>query len=266
VTARRVRLASGLYLAVHEHGSGRPVVLVHAWGETHATFDRLVPLLEPHVHVIAPDQRGVGESDKPADGYSLSQAARDLVELLDALALPSAVLVGTSSGGYVVQQVVVDSPHRVCALVLAGSPADLSATGDPFGDALSSFHDPVTVEDVRAVNGSFSTHVRIPDDFFAAQDEAALTIPRHVWRGVYRGLFKARAPLAAGPVQVPALVLWGADDDLLPPSQADALVAGLPQGRVIRYPNTGHLVLWERPERVAADVLAFVTGSRHGLA
>jgi pimeloyl-ACP methyl ester carboxylesterase len=262
VTARRALLASGLHLSVHVRGAGQTVLLVHAWGETNRTFDRLAPMLESHLHLIVPDQRGVGESDKPAEGYSLAQAARDLVELMDALAIPSAVLVGTSSGGYVAQQVAVDYPHRVDALVLAGSPADLSAAGDPFGDVLSGFHDPVTLEDVRAVNGSFSTHRRIPDDFLAAQDEAALTIPRHVWRGVYRGLFDARAPLAAGAVQVPALVLWGADDDLLPPSQADTLAAGLPRGRVIRYPDTGHLVLWERPERVAADVLDLAASVR----
>ena len=119
---RRVRLASGLGLAVHVHGSGIPVLLVHAWGETHQTFDRLVPRLATQLHLVVPDQRGVGDSDKPADGYEIDDAVADLVELLDALGLPSVVVVGTSSGGYIAQKIAVDHPGRVQGLVLIGAP------------------------------------------------------------------------------------------------------------------------------------------------
>jgi len=116
---RRVGLATGVVLAVHEFGEGEPVLLLHAWGETHRTFDRLVPLLTRSLHLVVPDQRGVGESAKPADGYGLNDAVDDVIALLDALGLDACWLVGTSSGGYLAQQVAVDHPDLVAKLAAA---------------------------------------------------------------------------------------------------------------------------------------------------
>jgi pimeloyl-ACP methyl ester carboxylesterase len=261
MVTRQVVLASGLRLAVGDYGSGVPVLLVHAWGETHRSFGRLVPLLAPHLRLLVPDQRGVGDSDKPAGGYSLVQAASDLVELLDALDLPSAFVLGTSSGGYVAQQIGVDHASRVDGLVLVGSPRSLAGGGDPFGPVLAGLHDPVTPDDVRSLNGAISFHRPVPADFLADQDRSALTIPRYVWRATYDGLLAATPPLDAGRITTPTLVLWGVADTLLSRSQADALVTAIPGSRLVVYEGTGHMVLWEQPERVAADVLSFVNGS-----
>lgn len=262
---RRVELASGLCLAVGESGSGTPILLVHAWGETHRTFDRLVPHLDQRLRVVVPDQRGVGGSDRPADGYSLDQAAADLVELLDAVELPSALVLGTSSGGYVAQQLCVDHPERVDGLVLVGSPRSLAGPADPFGAVLADMHDPVTPEDVRSINGAITARQPVPAVFRTDQERAALTIPRHVWRASYDGLRAATPPLDTGRITAATLLLWGGGDDLLPRGQADAMIAEIPDARLVVYDDTGHLVLWEQPERVAEHVLAFVaqvTGSR----
>ena len=106
-------LADGVRLVVRDQGAGAPVLLLHAWGETHRTFDRLVERFPDDLRVIAPDQRGVGRSDKPSQGYRLQDAASDVVGLLDALDLPVAWVVGSSSGGYVA--------HRpLCPLGAAG--------------------------------------------------------------------------------------------------------------------------------------------------
>lgn len=265
MVTRRIGLSSGLGLAVGDSGSGVAVLLVHAWGETHRSFDRLVPLLAPQLRLVVPDQRGVGDSDKPADGYSLEQAATDLVELLDALDLSSVFVVGTSSGGYVAQQLGVDHPDRVDGLVLLGSPRSLVGGGDPFGAVLTGLHDPVTAEDVGRINGVIAFAHPVPADFLADQDRSALTIPPHVWRAGYAALRTATPPLDAGRIAAPTLLLWGAVDEVLPRSQADDLVGAIPGARLVVYGDTGHLVLWERPERVAADVSSFVaavTGSR----
>ncbi len=85
-----VVLADGVRIAQHEQGEGAPAVLSPPWGETHRSFDRLVALLPADLHVIAPDQRGVGESDKPAVGYRPEAAAADVVGLLDALVIRAA--------------------------------------------------------------------------------------------------------------------------------------------------------------------------------
>ncbi|WP_157987935.1 alpha/beta fold hydrolase [Jiangella endophytica] len=256
---RRVMLATGVELAVHEVGDGEPMLLLHAWGETHRVFDRLVPLLPRSLRLVIPDQRGVGESAKPAGGYTLHDAAADMVALLDALGLDACWLAGTSSGGYLAQQVAVHHPERVRGLVLIGAPSDL---GQPlpaaFDELLSSFHDPVTQGDVEALNGALPLHAPVPETFLDDQLTAALTIPTGVWRAVIDGLVAAVPPIRTGPVTVPTLILWGAEEDVLPAGQAHELAAAIDDSRLVTYERTGHLVLWERPERVAADIAAFV--------
>src|SRR5947199_3555161 len=122
-----VHLASGVRLAYSRHGdpSGVPVVLLHAGGESLGCFDRLLPFLSATMHVLAMDQRGHGDSDKRARGYALMDLADDVEAFMDAMDLKAAVLLGSSSGGYVAQQVALGIPHRVTGLVLVGSPRSL---------------------------------------------------------------------------------------------------------------------------------------------
>ena len=101
--ARLIDLATGVGVSYVAHGdpAGTPVVLLHAWVESLRSFDRLTPLLPPSLYTLAVDQRGHGDSDKPSHGYDLASLGADVVAFLDAVDLASAVLVGSSSGGYV---------------------------------------------------------------------------------------------------------------------------------------------------------------------
>lgn len=259
---RRIVLATGVDMAVHEQGGGVPVLLLHAWGETHRTFDRLLPLLPDAMRLVVPDQRGVGHSSKPADGYSLPDAAADVNALLDALEIDSCWLIGTSSGGYLAQQVALDHPARLRGMVLVGSPSNLQGLlPQSFSQSLSSFHDPVTRADVDALQSALPFHGPVPDSFVEDQMMAALSIPRHVWLASIDGLVRAVPPIDRGRIGVRTLILWGREDDVLPASQADDLVAAIEGSHLVVYEGTGHLVLWEQPERVAHDITAFVMAS-----
>ena len=256
---RRIPLATGVELAVHEFGAGEPVLLLHAWGETHCSFQRLVPLLPRTWHLIVPDQRGVGDSAQPDRGYALTDFAADTIGLLDALGLHSVWLVGTSSGGYVAQQVAVDHPSRVRGLVLIGSPADLQRPLPvALTEALDSFHDPVNRDDIGRLNTMLGGQDRIPADFLDDMDTAALTIPARVWKEWLAELFAAEPPIRQGRISRPTLLLWGGAEEVLPAEQLDTLRAAIDEVTVRTYEGTGHLVLWEQPERVAADVTAFI--------
>ena len=107
--SRRVRLPDGLGVAYDEWGSptGEPVVLLHGYADSHRFFEPLVEHLSSRLRVLAPTQRGHGDSDKPVEGYDLATLAADVVSFLDAMAVDSAVLVGHSSGGLVAQQAEV---------------------------------------------------------------------------------------------------------------------------------------------------------------
>ena len=252
-------LPDGVRLAVWESGEGEPLLLLHAWGETHRSFDQLVRVLPEGLRLVVPDQRGVGDSDKPTHGYALREAAADMIGLLDGLDVERAWVLGTSSGGYVAQQLVVAHPDRVIGLVLVGAPRSLAGS-DPFGQILAGFHDPVTPADVSSVNDHLGLSPGVPRDFLAMQDAAALTIPRHVWQAGYRGLIEAPPPLDGGAIHAPTLVLTGDEDDMLGRGDAQRLVREIADSRLVRYPQTGHMVLWERPEWVARDAAEFIQG------
>jgi len=109
-------------LSVAEAGEGgRPFVLVHGFTGAKEDFtDWLDPLAELGWHAIAPDQRGHGDSPQPADedAYSFDAYAEDLLGLLDAMGWASAVVLGHSMGGMVVQTAALRAPDRFEAIVL----------------------------------------------------------------------------------------------------------------------------------------------------
>lgn len=241
------------------------MLLLHAWGETHRIFDRLVPLLSGTLHLIVPDQRGVGESSKPTDGYGLFDAVDDVVALLDALGIDECWIVGASSGGYVAQQVAVSHPERVSGLVLIGAPSNLQRRSPDFlVKQVSLFHDPVTRDDIQALNGVLPLHASVPGTYLEDQVTAALTIPRRVWHAGLEGLIAAEPPIQRGSITVPTLILWGAEEDVLPADQGEELAAAIESSHLVTYEGTGHLVLREQPERVAKDMTSFIVGLTDG--
>lgn len=88
-------------LYYEEQGAGRPVVFVHGWSGSHEGMAALVGILKDHCRCITYDHRGHGASDRPAGGYSITQLARDLHELICYLDLQGLVLAGHSMGGQV---------------------------------------------------------------------------------------------------------------------------------------------------------------------
>lgn len=109
-------------LALAEAGAGgRPLLLVHGFTGAKEDFTEwLDPLAAAGWHAVAPDQRGHGDSAKPDDeaAYSFDAYADDLLALLDALGWASAVVLGHSMGGMVVQTAALRAPERFEAIVL----------------------------------------------------------------------------------------------------------------------------------------------------
>jgi rifampin ADP-ribosylating transferase len=238
-----------------------PIVLLHAWGESWHSFDRLLPLMSGTIHAVAMDLRGHGDADKPATGYSLTQVAADVTAFMDAADLPSAVLLGSSSGGYVAQQVAVTSPHRVTGLVLVGSPRSLQ--GRPsFAGEVDQLTDPVDAAWVRRFLDWFPRSRPVPRWYIEDRVSDGARMPAHVWRETLAGLVTARPPTDSATITAPALIVWGARDQLLTREDQQALAAAIPASRLIIYQDTGHLVLWEQPERVASDLAAFIDSLR----
>jgi pimeloyl-ACP methyl ester carboxylesterase len=236
---------------------GLPLVLLHGWGESAGVFDRLLPELPEHFRVFAFDQRGQGEATKPHSGYALEDAAEDVRAFLDAVGVESGVLLGSSSGGYIAQQVAVSWPTRVQALILVGAPRSLHSRA-PFADEVEALTDPIDPAWVRRSLEWFPLAASVPDEYLNDRVRDGARMPAHAWQLTLAGLTSARPPSEVGKIRCPTLILRGEQDEVIPVTDHESLAARIPGSRLLSYADTGHLVLWERPERVAADVTAFL--------
>jgi rifampin ADP-ribosylating transferase len=256
---RRVHLATGVTVPYIEQGDpeAAAVLLLHAWVESSACFDRLLHQVPTPLHVFAMNQRGHGDADKPADGYALVNFADDIEAFMDVVGLQSAVLLGSSSGGYVAQQVAIQVPYRVDGLVLVGAPRSLQ--GRPaFADEVDRLTDPVDPTWVEESLTWFPRYQPVPGWYIEDRIRDGVRVPAHVWMAGLAGLTTAVPPSESATITAPTLIIWGERDELLPPQDRYLLAAAIPGSRLVVYENTGHLVLWEQPERVATDLADFV--------
>ena len=112
-------------------GSGRPIVLLHGLASTCHIWDLVAPLLSENFAVVALDQRGHGESDKPDGGYEFQTVCGDLDGFIDALGIDSPVLAGHSWGGDVALEHAVAHPGSVRGLALVdGGTIEISGAPD----------------------------------------------------------------------------------------------------------------------------------------
>jgi pimeloyl-ACP methyl ester carboxylesterase len=261
LAASRARLPGGIELPYVDVGSreGVPVVLLHAYADSWRSFERVLARLPTSVRAIAPTQRGHGDATKPASGYRVQDFAADLLALLDVLELERPVFAASSSAVFTVEQVCLERPDLVRGLVLIGAPWSVAerAPSLDFVESVEALADPVDRSFVRDfVLGTSSQQV--PPDFLDAMVAESAKVPAHVWKQTLAGLLEA-VPPAPGEIPVPALVIWGDRDGLVPRADQERFLAALPGSRLAVHEGAGHVVHWEQPERVADEIAAFVT-------
>jgi pimeloyl-ACP methyl ester carboxylesterase len=112
-------------------GEGPPLLLVHGWPENWYAWRHLMPALARDFTVIAVDQRGIGLSDKPREGYDTGTLANDLVVMMDALGHQRFAVVGHDTGFAIGYALAADHPTRVARIALAEIPGPPMASAAP---------------------------------------------------------------------------------------------------------------------------------------
>lgn len=258
---RSIRLRTGVTLRYVEQGSrrGPAVVFLHGYTDSHHTWDLNLSRFSRDLHIYALDQRGHGDSSRPACCYTQQHFAADVVAFLDAVGESRAILVGHSMGSFIAQQVALDHPRRVEALVLVGSAPTVA--GNEVALGLKSVVD----EQVGTVDPDFvrefqsSTFVRpVPASYLDTLVSESLKVPARVWQDSLDGLIAEDHSQRLGSIRVPVLVVGGDQDGFFPVAQQQALVNALPDARFILYPDTGHAPHAELPRTFVRDVSQFI--------
>jgi len=145
--------ANNININYQTTGEGPALVLISGLGYPQWQWHKMVPFLSEHFQVITFDNRGVGETDKPAGPYSAQLLASDTVALLDELNIKKAAVFGHSMGGYIAQAMALDFPARVDHLILAstnfGGPHHVPVTPEAWSVLSDTTSDPLT----RFTNG-----------------------------------------------------------------------------------------------------------------
>src|SRR5688500_10313956 len=255
-----VSLRTGVRLRYGYQGDpvGEPIILLHGYSDSSFSYSTVLPLLDRKYRVYVLDQRGHGESDRPANAYALSQFAADVVAFMDVMKIDKATIVGHSMGSFVAQHVAVAAPERVKRMVLSGSATTIrNNVVTDLQREVNALTDPVPEKFVRDFQLSVAFQP-MPDAFVAGVVKESLYLPARVWREVMAEMLSPKSNVELAKIKVPTLILWGDKENVFPRSEQDALLAALPNARLKVYEDTGHAMHWERPERFAKDLQEFM--------
>jgi non-heme chloroperoxidase len=256
-----------------DHGSGRPVLLIHGYPLDGNSWERQERELLAHGYrVITYDRRGFGRSSQPTLGYDYDTFAGDLHVLIEHLDLSDVALVGFSMGtGEVVRYLASYGSARVCKSVLLGAipPFLLKTDDNPEGVEDKVFADIETaiVTDRYAYFESFLNNfynvdvlggTRISDRAWQASfNVAAASSPYATYACVDTWLTDFRADLPK--IDVPVLVLHGTEDRILPfDSTAARLPAMIADCTLVPIENGPHNIGWTYPDKVNDALLSFL--------
>lgn len=264
--AARLLPVAGRTLHLREEGEGPPVLLVHGVPTSALLWSDVAPRLAARARVLAVDLLGYGVSDPPAGlPVDVPAHARYLLELLDALGVERATVVGHDVGGGVAQHLAVHHPERVERLGLVNCVC----------------YDNWPVPEMKAIQATAPVFERLPAGPTAAALRAGLRrgfahpdradrfldaflepfstreglelLVEHV-RAQDSRYTEALAPLLPR-LRMPAAVVWGARDPFLEPRWGERLAADVPGAELTLLPEASHFSPADAPREVAEALL-----------
>jgi non-heme chloroperoxidase len=280
ITGSTITTKDGTQIYYKDWGAGRPVVLSHGWPLSSDSWEgQMLFLASNGYRCIAHDRRGHGRSSQPWNGNEMDTYADDLAELIEALDLRDAVLIGFSTGGgEVTRYVGRHGTERVAkvALISAVPPLMVKTAANPGGLPIEIF------DGIRA--GSIANRSQLYRDlasgpFFGFNRPGATPSQGLIdwfWmQGMMAGHRNAYECIRAFSetdftedlklFDVPTLILHGDDDQIVPIGAAAHMSAKLvPDATLTVYPGAPHGLSDTHKDQLNADLLAFLDTDRKG--
>jgi 3-oxoadipate enol-lactonase len=241
-------------------GEGEPLLLIQGLGYARWSWDSVVPALAEQYRVIWFDNRGIGESDKPAGPYTAAQMAADSLQVLDEAGVERAHVLGASLGGMIAQEVVVSAPGRVDKLVLCcttpGGPETV-----PMPDVtVQLFAEAATLAPEVALRRFIENALGPHPPAALVEELYRLRLANPPEPEGWQAQAAAGLTFAGvdGEIAAPTLILTGTEDNVVDPRNADVLAARIAGARVERFHGAGHLFFWEQPDAFVKIVREFL--------
>ena len=257
-----------LHMAYTDVGSGEPVVLLHGIPTWSFLYADVIPLLEPHCRVIAPDFLGHGWSDR-RDRFDRSLTAQTaaILALLDALDIERATFVGHDTGGGVALILGIEHPERVARLVLSNIVAydswpidDMIALGNPYwrdksAEEVADFVAsglPDGIHNAERLTPEFREGIVAP----YADEEGKISLIRNA------SALNTNHTMALVDrhceIRAPTLVLWGVHDPWQTIADGEQLAEEIPNAELVRV-DASHWIPQDAPVEFAERIRSFVS-------
>ncbi len=240
-------------LELWQSGAGQPLLFLHPGDGLDPNLPVLAGLAEKY-EVFAPSHPGFGGSDLPPHISTVDDIAYVYLDFLAQHNLNNVLLVGVSLGAWIAAEVATKCTDRLAGVVLAG------AVGAKFGDRTTR-----EIADLFAVPqfqlGRLLYHDRHLVDYSGQSDEELLRLARNhetfsylAWSPtLHNPKLRYRLPL----IDVPALVLWGAEDRVVSPDYGRKFAAEIPDSRFEMIPEAGHYVHEDQAVKFVTAIHAF---------
>jgi non-heme chloroperoxidase len=255
-----------------DHGAGKPVVLIHGWPLSGASWEKQVPvLLAAGYRVISYDRRGFGNSSKPTSGYDYEVLTEDLHKIMTKLNLHDATLVGFSmGGGEVARYFGKYGSERVSkAIFMAAIPPFLLKTSDNpegvDGSVFDGIKKAIATDRLAFLSSFFSNFYnvdilrgkKVSDEVVQfSWNVGAGASPKGTLDCVQAWLTDFRKDLAG--IDVPTLIIQGDADRILPIAATGRRLHETIKGsRYVEIKDGPHGIIWTHSEEVNRELLAF---------
>ena len=262
LTTRHARV-DGFDIPYLEGGRGEVLLLIHGFGGDKDNFTRIARFLTPHYRVLIPDLPGFGDASRdPKASYGMADQVARIHSFMTQLGITRFHMGGNSMGGFISAQFAVPYGHMVQSLWLL----DPGGTAASHSSALMLHYqktgaNPLLVQRVEDFNETIraTTHKTpfVPRVARVALGRRAVA-DFELHTSIMRQL--ADSPLleqSYPPMDTPALIVWGKEDQILSPAGAESFRQLFPNSTVILMDGIGHLPMAEAPAQTARDYLAY---------
>jgi len=256
---------------VEQAGQGEPILLIHGFGGSSFSWRKVMPALAEDYWVVAPDLYGFGWTDRPDDWsrYTRDGQVELILGIMDALGIGRAHLVGHSYGGSISMALAADHPERVRSMVLVDSAAvDYPMNRRKWFARVGLFNFAYVrglalrqgfVE--RVMGKAYYDDSMVTDELIEAYlERLRVEGAAQGFRGLSRPLPKSERPrgdIRYEDLDIPSLILWGAQDELITLEVGRYYAQFFPDIRFVPIEGSGHAPMEERPAEFLAQIKAF---------
>lgn len=260
----------GFNMHYEVHGQGEPVLCIMGITAPNEVWEEHVKVWSQNFQCITPDNRGVGESDKPAGDYTSAMMADDCAALLDETGIEKAHIVGCSMGSIIAQQLALRHPEKVKSLVLmcswARCDAYATATFEHMKQCKQHLSPAAFMEWIQMLifNKRSWDDAEVYQSMLDARkeaEEAENPQPLHGLEGQAAACINHNTLDQLKNITALALVIGGEDDIFTPRWMAEEIHAELPNSKLHLYPQSGHAFHWENLEDFNQRVAEFISSN-----